>query len=1113
MGYQTKKVERFILNANRDFVCRLRKAMTFAEVAAAGGQYKAFLDEFKDRLEQTRRIYCHYNFGFCLINQINSKYGKLNADKKCYEITIGENTFSVDKRFSEETTFVAEMKKELQRARKLAREEQDEEKKKLLKADAQKLRVELNSVQTYVEILMEVVQNSKRVDISNETEREKFEEKLKQIIKNNQWENGVAIQKHHVFELIYFLGWGVEEAVACLLRLGMDMDANSAYDMAVRFVLSVPEAKWSDLGRILELYESLRVTRIPENPENKTLPAGHTKFSRTSLQKIITSNLEYEEKLKAYAQYMGENWEVYERPSETARHLLINIFITLAKSLGWKMAAFDKPIDMKDLDNDLTPEEIERLIAAIEHGIPGKGNSEKDLFADADDIVFAPMNLLSVVHFNDKGRRLITKDRVKDRFIKLLQGDVPAHKTDIIYAFFLLFIVQNKQPAEKIGDNYCAFVSRVNDYLKFANKNDFYVCHPMEFAVAMALAGEELAEETYLTLMHDLKWKETEEEHVTRVNIPDVLNQLTDSLKRIKIIPTQKFKELMVSSIFRNLCEIANEIYDAYLSYGFTPIDVVLTEECNVVLKPGIAKEAYVLGAKIGDELRAFLSLGDDEKFEEHIEMLKAISFLAPDGTMHNLFDLAVYMDRRVFTEDEAQNQMQKREEWERIFTREENSVFYRRFIALQILSVIILEKRGYWKAVLENIQEAENDEHRAPRQPLPILYPMAMKLKLKDMNQLDLERALRGQRYLPEAKKKEEKANTEATDVKATSTEAANVEAANAETTDAKVANAEKKENSEAEEEEGLEPNDAELEGIEAEEEQNENLEALAAEYNLNDPFRMYLKEIGQIKTLEPDEELDLAMRVFEGNQDAKKKLIEANLRLVVSIAKKYSGYGVHILDLIQEGNIGLIRAVEKFDYHHGFRISTYATWWIRTGVRKALRENAHSIKLPKNIADNLRKIRRAEQDIEKELGCKATDEEILARTGLTAEDLEKVRNVPQVVCSMDEVISDDVERMLHELIADESTRDMIATSERKEAERRVNAEKRRLDKEKERVAQRANTLEGFETHVYRLYYEEGLYVVDIAREFQVPESIVHFTLLNIQRKLQVDEVPQRRR
>ena len=151
-----------------------------------------------------------------------------------------------------------------------------------------------------------------------------------------------------------------------------------------------------------------------------------------------------------------------------------------------------------------------------------------------------------------------------------------------------------------------------------------------------------------------------------------------------------------------------------------------------------------------------------------------------------------------------------------------------------------------------------------------------------------------------------------------------------------------------------------------------------LAAEYNLDDPVRMYLKEIGQIPLLTPDEEQALAQKVSEGDQKAKNKLTEANLRLVVSIAKKYSGRGLHILDLIQEGNTGLIRAVDKFDHTKGNKFSTYATWWIRQAITRAIADQARTIRVPVHMVEVINKATRCNRKLVQELGREPTLEEI---------------------------------------------------------------------------------------------------------------------------------------
>ena len=160
-----------------------------------------------------------------------------------------------------------------------------------------------------------------------------------------------------------------------------------------------------------------------------------------------------------------------------------------------------------------------------------------------------------------------------------------------------------------------------------------------------------------------------------------------------------------------------------------------------------------------------------------------------------------------------------------------------------------------------------------------------------------------------------------------------------------------------------------------------------LAAEYNLDDPVRMYLKEIGQVPLLSAEEEQDLARRVAEGDQEAKNKLTEANLRLVVSIAKKYSGRGLHILDLIQEGNTGLIRAVDKFDYTKGNKFSTYATWWIRQAITRAIADQARTIRVPVHMVEVINKATRCNRKLVQELGREPTLEEVARRLELPLE------------------------------------------------------------------------------------------------------------------------------
>ena len=176
-----------------------------------------------------------------------------------------------------------------------------------------------------------------------------------------------------------------------------------------------------------------------------------------------------------------------------------------------------------------------------------------------------------------------------------------------------------------------------------------------------------------------------------------------------------------------------------------------------------------------------------------------------------------------------------------------------------------------------------------------------------------------------------------------------------------------------------------------------------LAAEYNLDDPVRMYLKEIGQVKLLSAEEEVELAKRVAEGDQEAKNKLTEANLRLVVSIAKKYSGRGLHILDLIQEGNTGLIRAVDKFDWTKGNKFSTYATWWIRQAITRAIADQARTIRVPVHMVEVINKATRCNRKLVQELGREPTVEEIAAELNLPVEKIIEANRTAADTLSLD--------------------------------------------------------------------------------------------------------------
>ncbi len=196
-----------------------------------------------------------------------------------------------------------------------------------------------------------------------------------------------------------------------------------------------------------------------------------------------------------------------------------------------------------------------------------------------------------------------------------------------------------------------------------------------------------------------------------------------------------------------------------------------------------------------------------------------------------------------------------------------------------------------------------------------------------------------------------------------------------------------------------------------------------LAAEYNLDDPVRMYLKEIGQIKLLSADEEVELAKLVAEGNQEAKNKLTEANLRLVVSIAKKYSGRGLHILDLIQEGNTGLIRAVDKFDWTKGNKFSTYATWWIRQAITRAIADQARTIRVPVHMVEVINKATRCNRKLVQELGREPTVEEIAAELGLPVEKIIEANRTAADTLSLDTPVGDEEDTSIGSFVEDERT------------------------------------------------------------------------------------------
>ncbi len=209
----------------------------------------------------------------------------------------------------------------------------------------------------------------------------------------------------------------------------------------------------------------------------------------------------------------------------------------------------------------------------------------------------------------------------------------------------------------------------------------------------------------------------------------------------------------------------------------------------------------------------------------------------------------------------------------------------------------------------------------------------------------------------------------------------------------------------------------------LETEEEELVDPVDLAAEYSLDDPVRMYLKEIGQVKLLSAEEEVELAKRVAEGDKAAKDKLTEANLRLVVSIAKKYSGRGLHILDLIQEGNTGLIRAVDKFDWTKGNKFSTYATWWIRQAITRAIADQARTIRVPVHMVEVINKATRCNRKLVQELGREPTMEEIAKELNLPVEKIIEANRTAADTLSLDTPVGDEEDTTIGSFVEDDNT------------------------------------------------------------------------------------------
>ncbi|AJD91487.1 RNA polymerase sigma factor RpoD [Jeotgalibacillus malaysiensis] len=207
---------------------------------------------------------------------------------------------------------------------------------------------------------------------------------------------------------------------------------------------------------------------------------------------------------------------------------------------------------------------------------------------------------------------------------------------------------------------------------------------------------------------------------------------------------------------------------------------------------------------------------------------------------------------------------------------------------------------------------------------------------------------------------------------------------------------------------------------GKEAEEEFDLNDLSVPPGVKINDPVRMYLKEIGRVDLLSAQEEINLATKIEEGDEEAKRRLAEANLRLVVSIAKRYVGRGMLFLDLIQEGNMGLIKAVEKFDYRKGFKFSTYATWWIRQAITRAIADQARTIRIPVHMVETINKLIRVQRQLLQDLGREPSPEEISEEMDLTPEKVREILKIAQEPVSLETPIGEEDDSHLGDFIED---------------------------------------------------------------------------------------------
>lgn len=216
---------------------------------------------------------------------------------------------------------------------------------------------------------------------------------------------------------------------------------------------------------------------------------------------------------------------------------------------------------------------------------------------------------------------------------------------------------------------------------------------------------------------------------------------------------------------------------------------------------------------------------------------------------------------------------------------------------------------------------------------------------------------------------------------------------------------------------------NDASIQIVDEDQRDRELFEQALSDIGLDDPVKMYLKDIGRVPLLSAEEEVELAKRMQEDDVAAKKRLSEANLRLVVSIAKRYVGRGMLFLDLIQEGNLGLMKAVEKFDYQKGFKFSTYATWWIRQSITRAIADQARTIRIPVHMVETINRLTRVQRVLLQELGREPTPSELAEKMGVTEEKVREIQKIAQDPISLEKPIGEEEDSHLGDFIEDEKT------------------------------------------------------------------------------------------